>query len=119
MTVELAPEVGMRQRSKEFAAVGNRVYLPVAADRSYGCALCIYGADFCTELLSHGVAAIGEKNYLLVLLHSLRFQQFPQTATRFLVISLNKSETLGRGPFIGFRGTPPLLPAMTSNHPSL
>jgi hypothetical protein len=109
----------MRQRSKEFAAVGNRVYLPVAADRSYGCALCIYGADFCTELLSHGVAAIGEKNYLLVLLHSLRFQQFPQTATRFLVISLNKSETLGRGPFIGFRGTPPLLPAMTSNHPSL
>jgi hypothetical protein len=26
--------------------------------------------------LSHGVAAIGEEDYLLVLLHSLRFEQF-------------------------------------------
>jgi len=28
---------------------------------------------------SHGVASVGEKDYLLVLLHSLRLQQFSQT----------------------------------------
>ena len=42
------------------------------------------------------------KYYLLVLLHSLRLQQFPQTATRLLIVSLNKSEALGRGRFVGF-----------------
>ena len=55
--------------------------------------------------LSHGVAAIGEEDYLLVLLHSLRFEQFPQTATGLLIVSLNKSEALGRGRFVGFLPT--------------
>ena len=32
--------------------------------------------------LSYCIAAIGKKHDLLVLLHSLRLQQFPQTATR-------------------------------------
>jgi hypothetical protein len=52
--------------------------------------------------LSHGVATVGEKDHLLVLLHSLRLQQFPQTATRFLIVSLNKSEAFGRGRFVVF-----------------
>jgi hypothetical protein len=51
---------------------------------------------------SYAVSAIGEKGYLLVLLHSLRLQQFPQTATRFLIVSLNKSEAFGRGRFVVF-----------------
>jgi hypothetical protein len=31
------------------------------------------------------------------LLHSLRLQQFPKTATRFLIVSLNKAEALAEG----------------------
>ena len=32
----------------------------------------------------------------------MRLQQFPQTATRFFIVSLNKSEALGRRRFVGF-----------------
>src|SRR6476620_4724256 len=52
--------------------------------------------------LSYAVSAVGEKDYLLVLLHSLRLQQFPQTATRLLIVSLNKAEAFGRGRFVVF-----------------
>ena len=68
--------------------------------------------------LSHGVAAIGEEDYLLVLLHSLRFEQFPQTATGLLIVSLNKSEALGRGRFVGFLPTE-RYHALAGNHLTL
>src|SRR6476646_8971715 len=52
--------------------------------------------------LSHRVAAVGEEDYLLVLLHSLRLQQLPQTATRLLIVSLNKAEAFGRRRLVVF-----------------
>ena len=49
---------------------------------------------------SYGVTTIGEKDYLLILLHPLRLQQFPQTPAWFLIVSLNESEALCRWRFV-------------------
>ena len=69
--------------------------------------------------LSYAVAAIGEKDYQLVLLHSLRLQQFPKTG--FLIVSLNKAEAFGRGRFVVFLAAERhhTLAGSHSNHPSL
>src|SRR4051795_1113263 len=46
--------------------------------------------------MAYAIPTIGEEHHLLVLLHALRFQQFPEASPRFVIKHLDKAKALAR-----------------------